>query len=132
MGDHELAVSDVTQAFGKCLKYYVSSEDLPLARDAFQIMFAAQRQLNSIKFPPIVNVLNKRDQLYNDLLSLPKSKDPIWEFEEVQSGMATRAMQTLRDALWFVNGSLLSVREGAPSHLYLGNSMAITGFIHYS
>ena len=108
VGDHGLAVNDVTESFGRFLKFYVLStvsEDLPPARDAFQVMFAAQRRLNSVKYPPMISVRNKRDELYNDLLSLLKSKDLHWEAEEVQSGTATRAIQTLRDALWYVDGS---------------------------
>ena len=108
VGDHGLAVNDVTESFGRFLKFYVLStvsEDLPPARDAFQVMFAAQRRLNSVKYPPMISVRNKRDELYNDLLSLLKSKYLHWEAEEVQSGTATRAIQTLRDALWYVNGS---------------------------
>ena len=68
VGDHELAINDVTESFGQFLKFYVLStvsEDLPPARDAFQVMFAAQRRLNSVKFPPMINVRNKRDELYN-------------------------------------------------------------------
>ena len=56
VGDHELAVSDVTQTFGRFLISSMVCEDLPPARDAFQVMFATQRQLNSMKFPPIINV----------------------------------------------------------------------------
>ena len=114
VGDHGLSINDVTQSFGQFLKYYVSSivcEDLPPARNAFQVMFAAQQRLNSVKFPPIISVWNKRDELYNDLLSLLKSKDLHWESEEVQSETATRAIQTLRDALWYVDGSHLTHNE---------------------
>lgn len=114
VGDHGLVVNDVTVSFGRFLKFYVLStvpEDLPPARDAFQVMFAAQRQLNSVKFPPVINVRNKRDELYNDLLLLLKSKDLHWESEEVQSGTATRTIQALRDALWYVDGSHSTLSE---------------------
>ena len=50
VGDHELPVNDVTVSFGRFLKFYVLStvpEDLPPARDAFQVMFAAQRRLTT-------------------------------------------------------------------------------------
>ena len=56
VGDHELPVNDVTVSLGRFLKVYVLSrvpEDLPPARDAFQVMFAAQRRLNSVKFPQV-------------------------------------------------------------------------------
>ena len=50
VGDHDLSINDVTQSFGRFLKYYVSSmvcEDLPQLEMPFKV---AQRRLNSVKF----------------------------------------------------------------------------------
>ena len=76
-GEYELNVRDVTQSFGKCLKYYIkaqSSVELPPARNAFEIMISAQRSLATVKYPPVVTMRNKRDKQFSDLLSLCKFK----------------------------------------------------------
>ena len=69
------------------------------ARNAFEIVFSAQRSLATEKYPPLVTIRNKRDKLFNNLLSLFKSKQLCWNSEEVHSGAATRTVQTLGDVL---------------------------------
>ena len=115
IGDCRLNVNDVTQSFGKFLKYYIKApakeEPSPPVRNAFEIMFSAQISLATVKYPRVVTVHNKRDEMFNDLLSLFKSKELYWRSEEVHSGTATRAIQTLRDALWYVDGSHATLIE---------------------
>ena len=77
---------------------------LSLPRDAFQIMLNAQKKINTAKLPPKVTVFCEKDTMYNDLLLLLETKELCWKSEEVQSGTATLALQTLRDALWYIDG----------------------------
>ena len=58
-----------------------------------------------------VIVRNKRDEIYNDLLVYLKSKELLWTAEEVQSETATRAVQSLRDVLWYIDGSHHTLNE---------------------
>ena len=55
VGNHGLPVNDVTVSFGRFLKFYVLStvpEDLPPARDAFQVMFACSTMVEFCKVSP--------------------------------------------------------------------------------
>lgn len=50
-------------------------------------------------------VKNKRDQLFNDLLTTIKSKGLRWRPEEVNCGAATRSVQAIRDTLWYIDAT---------------------------
>ena len=117
VGDHALQVSDVTACFGRFIKYYVRGSSTtipqasPIVRNAFQIMMCARKQQNTVRLPSPVTVRNKRDQLYNDLLELIKSKELEWRAEEVHNGTATKAIQAIRDLLWYIDGSHATLSE---------------------
>ena len=92
------------------------SEDVPevdqsLSRDAFQIMLNANTKFNTAKLPPKVTVFCEKDTMYNDLLLLLETKELCWKSEEVQNGTATLALQTLRDALWYIDGMHKTLNE---------------------
>ena len=77
---------------------------------------AAQRILSvnarQVKHPPSMIVKNKRNQLFNDLLSTIQSRDLQWRPEEVHCGSATKAIiQAIRDTLWYIDGSHLTLSE---------------------
>ena len=115
VGDCRVNVNDVTQSFGKFLKYYIkvpaTEEPSHPVRNAFEIMLSAQVSLATVKYPRVVAVHNKTNEIFNDLLSLFKSKELYWRSEEVQSGTATRAVQTLRDSLWYIDKSHTTLIE---------------------
>ena len=84
VGDYDVLISDVIQCFGRYLKYHVRDISPPQQSqhtrvDAFSIMMAAQRSLGAIRFPPDVVERNKRDALYNDLLSSPRTFVGKWK-----------------------------------------------------
>ena len=117
IGDFNLLIADVSAAFGRYIKYHVRSETLSTAtqqptsspRNAFEVMMAAQgimhATVRTTRHPPPVIVKNKRDQLFNDLLSTIESRGLQWRPEEVHCGAATRAIQAIRDTLWYIDGS---------------------------
>ena len=95
VGDYDVLISDVIQCFGRYLKYHLRGTSPPQQSqhtrvDAFSIMMAAQRSLDAKRFPPDVVERNKRDALYNGLLSFLKSKNLRWEVEEVRNGVAKK------------------------------------------
>ena len=89
----------------------VPEVDLSLPRDAFQIMLNAQKKISTAKLSPKVTVFCEKDTMYNDLLLLLETKELCWKSEEVQSGTATLALQTLRDALWYIDGMHETLNE---------------------
>jgi len=53
---------------------------------------AAQKRLDSVHLPPLLIVRNKRDQLYNDILSTIESMNFQWQSNEVHGGTATKTI----------------------------------------
>ena len=116
VGDNSLLVSAVTAIFGYYIKYYVkcySTQTVkPCARvNAFEIMLSAQASLSSVQLPSPLTIRNKRDALYNDVLSLIESKELKWKADEVHGGTAARVIQALRDVLWYIDGSHATLAE---------------------
>ena len=78
IGDCSIRVADVTATFGHYLKYYVQSNGvvsaLPTGPNAFAVMMEAQKTLTAsfaqLRNPPKVPERIKRDQLFNDLISM--------------------------------------------------------------
>lgn len=89
----------------------VRVEDTSMVVNAFQVMMDAQRVRDTVRVPSPVSVRNKRDQLYNDLLSLVVSKGLEWKVDEVHSGLAARILQAIRDTLWYIDGSHATLSE---------------------
>ena len=74
-------------------------------------MLNAQKGISTAKLPPTVTVCSERDKMYNDLLLFLETKELCWKSEEVQNGTATLALQTLRDALWYIDGMHETLNE---------------------
>ena len=70
-------------------------------------MLSAQAAMSSVQLPPPLTIRNKRDVLYNDVLSLIVSMELQWKADEVHSGTATRVIQ----ALWYIDGSHATLAE---------------------
>ena len=119
IGDFSILVADVTATFGRYLKYYVKSSEvvpaLSAGSNAFEVMMRAQKTLTAssaqLRHPPKVPERNKRDQLFNDLISMVESKGLEWKSDEVYCGSATKAVQALRDTLWYIDGSHHTLAE---------------------
>ena len=114
VGDNNLLVSDVTAVFGRYIKYYVKCYSTPTVKprvNAFEIMLSAQAAMSSVQLPPPLTIRNKRDALYNDLLSLIESMELQWKADEVHDGTATKVIQALRDVLWYIDGSHVTLAE---------------------
>lgn len=129
IGDFSILVADVTATFGRYLKYYVKSSEvvpaLSAGSNAFEVMMRAQKTLTAssaqLRHPPKVPERNKRDQLFNDLISMVESKGLEWKSDEVYCGSATKAVQALRDTLWYIDGShhTLAERSCAVPEIFL-------------
>lgn len=81
----------VTSAFGNFLRFYVqrTRQDLPstsnplLRRNAFEVMMCAQAEKVSVVLPNKVQVRNKKDELFNDILQLIAKEGLVWKVSEV-------------------------------------------------
>jgi len=111
----ELKMKLVTDTFGNFIKFYVSlpqlnqtdqsasTESAP-CRNAFDIMMAAQREKMSHVLPDKIAVRNKKDQLFNDLVTMIEKKGLQWKPSEVEGGTAVNTLKSLCDAVWYVDG----------------------------
>lgn len=54
--------------------------------------------------PNKVAVRNKKDQLFNDLLTMVEKKGLQWKPSEVDGGTALNALKSFYDAVWYVDG----------------------------
>ena len=86
-------VMDVCQTFGNFIKFRVISENESLAptgvdpvKNAFEIMMNSQRQLRKPRLPERIIEKNKKDKLFNDLITLLESKGLKWTEGEITSG----------------------------------------------
>ena len=130
-----LQIVAVTSAFGKFLCFYVqrtrqdlpSTSNPPLRRNAFKIMMSAQAEKVSVVLPNKVQVRNKKDELFNDILQLIEKEGIVWKASEVDNGTAANAICTLRDALWYIDGhhQTLADRSCHVPHVF-------TGFVEYN
>ena len=73
-------------------------------RNAFELMLQVQKESSTIVLPKKVTVGNKKDELYNDIVDLFEKEGLVWKSSEVQSGIATNAVTTIRDTLWYIDG----------------------------
>ena len=86
----------MTSAFGNFLRFYVqqarhelpSAENPPLRRNAFELMMCAQAERASVVLPRKVQVRNKKDELFNDILQLIEKEGLVWKASEVDNGTA--------------------------------------------
>lgn len=107
----DLPLSPVVVQFGRYLKVIVLLETmdpqsavqtLP-ARNAFQVMAQAQRDRASRRYPPPVQQRNKKDQLYNDILSYCEKNQIGWIGNEVDL-LAVTFLRPVTDVLWYIDG----------------------------
>ena len=120
----------MTSAFGNFLRFYVqqarhelpSAENPPLRRNAFELMMCAQAERASVVLPRKVQVRNKKDELFNDILQLIEKEGLVWKASEVDNGTSSNAISTLRDALWYIDGhhQTLSDRSCHVPHIFAG------------
>ena len=73
--------------FGPFLRYYPCSwlHQLPLARDAFALLMASQKQLLQAGLPACIPVRTKKDKLYNDFLGLLSEENMHFTTADVDS-----------------------------------------------
>ena len=87
----DLPLAPVVVRFGRYLNVMVLLEEadpqsptLP-ARNAFQMMAKAQKDRAKRRYPPPIQQRNKKDQLYNDILSFCEENQTGWIGDEVDS-----------------------------------------------
>ena len=90
-------------------------------------MMYAQAEKASVVLPRKVQVRNKKDELFNDILQLIEKEGLVWKASEVDNGTASNAISTLRDALWYIDGhhQTLADRSCHVPHVF-------TGFVEYN
>ena len=99
-------------SFGKFVKFYVkkvdSVPDAPTGerQDAFAILMCSSRQQNARQTLPskVTNVRNKKDELYNAIVTFLEKEELSWSPSEVHQGVASNTVSVLRDVLWYVDG----------------------------
>ncbi len=111
--DTSLAVIPVINSFGRFLKYFVelcqddSGRLLEGTRDS-----SVSSCSSILAFVTPVNVRNKKDQLYNDIISLFVSHNGLLEQDEVEP-LGKELVKTLRDVLWYIDGHHYILAERA-------------------
>ena len=87
--DEKLVIDDVCSIFGQCVKYVVAEAVEPEAstpstlKNALTILMNSQRTAtDSTKLPSKKQERNKKDQLFNDIVSLLERNDWTWNLEE--------------------------------------------------
>ena len=104
----DMNVCDVCRSFGSFVKLHVEQQrpDAPSSNtdtpDAFAILMANQRLLSSPALPDRLQERNKKDKLYNDLISLVDGMGLKWQSGEVKSGKSF--LITLTNTLWYIDG----------------------------
>ena len=93
-------------------------------RNAFDIMMVAQREKMSRVLPDKIAVRNKKDQLFNDLLTMIKKEGLQWKLSEVDGGTAFNALKFL---IWYVDGLHHTF---ADRNLHISNNLS--NFVGYN
>lgn len=91
-------------SFGKFVKFYVkkvdSVPDAPTGerRDAFAILMCSSRQQNARRTlsSKVTNVRNKKDELYNAIVTFLEKEELSWSPSEVHQGVASNTVSVLR------------------------------------
>jgi hypothetical protein len=123
--DVTLTVITVVVSFGRFVKYYVESYDVPITSDevigqgaSAQALFGAHDS-QPLAFVEQINVRNRKDKLYNDLIEFFISRKALLSESEVcEEGKML--VTTLRDVLWYIDGyhSVLATRAIAVPELF--------------
>ena len=81
--------------------------------DAFSIFMHSSRQQSVCKTLPtrVANVKNKKDELYNAIITFFEKEEINWSPSEVESGIAGNTVLVLRDALWYIDGQYCKLAE---------------------
>ena len=87
-----------------CSRQDLPSTSNPPRRNAFELMMYAQAEKASVVLPRKVQMHNKKDELFNDILQLIEKEGLVWKVSEVDNGTASNAISTLQDALWYIDG----------------------------
>ena len=66
-------------------------------------MAQAQKDRASRRYPPPIQQRNKKDQLYNDVLSYCEENQIGWIGDEVDS-LAITFLRSVTDVLWYIDG----------------------------
>ena len=112
--DLNLTIALVVETFGRFVKYSVQENDESphpdivqssgvKRRNAFEILMTSQRSLQCKTLPDPVQEKNKKDKLYNNILSLLELKKLKVEYSEIQR-FGDRLVRALCDTLWYIDG----------------------------
>ena len=112
--DLNLTITLVVETFGRFVKYSVQENDESphpdivqssgvKRRNAFEILMTSQRSLQCKTLPDPVQEKNKKDKLYNNILSLLELKKLKVEYSEIQR-FGDRLVRALCDTLWYIDG----------------------------
>ena len=107
--------------FGKFVKFYVKKNESTTAtaadstsgqRDAFAILMRSSREQSARKtLPSRVTVRNKKDELYNAIITFFEKEELKWNASEVERGTAGNTVLVLRDTLWYIDGHHCKLAE---------------------
>lgn len=108
-------------SFGKFVKFYVKKNDsintdsTSGRPDAFAILMYSSRQQSARQTIPsrVPNVKNKKDELYNAIITFLENEELNWSPAEVERGVAGSTVSVLRDTLWYIDGHHPKLAERA-------------------
>ena len=120
--DNRLPIDEVCQQFGSFCRLHGERQEVastqaasqrPVVLNAFQIMMASQLVQRKLSEPPLpINTpKNKKDKMFNDIVTLFNQKKWKWSNEGDTHGK--KFINDLRDALWYIDGhhSILEQRS---------------------
>ena len=106
--DKQLIVDDV-RVFGQHVKFtetlatvrepQSSSVSSMALRNAFMVLMDSQRAIDMAKLPPKIQERNKKDKLFNDLVSFFESKR--WEWSTGGRSHGQQFITQLQECLWY-------------------------------
>ena len=109
--DEQLNVDDVCAMFGQHVKFIVSQtvhEDAQSASasstlpNAFEVLMASQKTVDKATLPLKIQERNKKEKLFNDLVSVFECKG--WEWSTGGRSHGQKFLTELQQCLWYIDG----------------------------
>ena len=119
--DYHLPIDDVCRQFGSYVRLIAEEEETVSSastqstkaptRNAFESMMMSQRALSfQSQLPARIDApRNKKDEMFNDLVSLFEEKN--WKWNDGGSSHGNNFVFGLRDTLWYIDGHHSTLEE---------------------
>ena len=105
--DSGLNMYEVGSVFGQYVKFVTTSEKImpssTSSQNAFDILLASQVSLSQRGRPPLVDVKNAKDQLYNSIIEYFEKQELDWRSDEIKT-QGHLCVRKLTEVLWILDG----------------------------